>query len=385
MSNVSDKIEKIEKKDIGSALQKFISKDKVETKAVAGIAESVPAAAGYLVNNSIIGEILSVVNTNHRIFNSVRKFQVDGVNASGYVSIPALVTKNTTEPASGTRAYWTDEAATLTRSTPVTAGWNAQLKKITVRCAVTDELYFDQKLLAESIMVEGESKILDLVEREILLGVGKSIKGVAGDGDWGTIGVSTSSDITEAEMKNYVAALHPDAVNAEWYVTPQQYDSIISTNYTADNALVFEGGVYYLFGYRLNKSKFLIGQPYSIVLGDFSKYVLVYQLMQIKESNQFLYDTDQSEIKFNFRIAGMGFGFNESLDDGNEYGWFVVPDGGYAQMSSSSSSESSGSSESGPMMSSSSSKSSESTESAPQMSSSSTSSESDDNPFPQGD
>ena len=326
----------ITKKDLGEFL----------IKSATGLSESIPEDGGHLLTRYMVDQVFDALKYDSIIFNKARKFYVANSRGNG-IKVPYSTTPLTNEPNTGTRAYWIAEAADKTISKPQLGVADMQFAKLVVRVPVTDELLQDAALLADFVIFEAARAITYKVEREAIFGVGKSIKGVAGDGDYATLVVDTSADITEAEIKNYVAALNPLAYKgAEWYIAPQQFDNICSINYTNETGLVFEDGRYYLFGFPVNVVAHLTADPYGIVLGDFSAYGLAIRGPSIAISDDIRFLNDESEIRVVLRIAGAPLTANMTLDDTNTYAFFVVPDGGEANASSSSSSSSSESSES---------------------------------------
>jgi HK97 family phage major capsid protein len=323
----------VDKKELGRYLKDVVS------KAATGNSESVQVDGGSLVGKSIVGPIFNQLESESPIFNKVKKVVV---LKGPTVKIHGMVNEQKDEPTTGLRAYWSDEADSFVASTIKFSGYELDLNRLSVRIPATNELITDCTEFANAFLESANQAVRYKVEKEILMGMKHTIHGVAGKGDEATITVSTSADITEAEIKAYVAKLHPSAYkNAEWYITPQQYDNIISINYTTDNILNFESRSYYLAGFKVNVIPQLVGTPYHVILGDFTKYTIVYIDPKFSTSDDIRFNEGEKEFRLALRIAGHTYAENSALDDGNTYGFFIVPAGGEADASSSSSDSSS--------------------------------------------
>ena len=332
MKNV---LEKVDRKEIGLYLKDVIQ------KTISGNSTQVAADGGNAVGARLISEIFDQLDYKGVIWSKIRKI---GVIRGSSVKMPSMVNTLANEPITGIRTYWTNEGDQSTASKIRYSGIEIELDKLTTRVPVTNELDMDNVNFADSFMEAATESLIYKIEREAFLAVGKSIKGIAGDGDFATVTVSTTTDIVESELKAYVDALHPMAyANAEWYVTPQQYSVITSINYTADNALTFENGNYYLFGFKVVLTPQLVGTPYHVVLGDFTKYAIGYFEPKFSNSIHVRFLEDEKEMVLHTRICGSTFAETSALDDGNTYGFFVLPSGGEAGASSSSSTSSSSS------------------------------------------
>ena len=326
-------MENISKKQIGEYI----------IKSATGLNEAVDADGGHLIVRELVKEIVDTLRLESPFYNKVRKFTVQNQRGNG-LRVPYSITSAANAASVGTRAYWIGEAEEKTISKPQLGQADLVLDKLVVRVPVTDELLSDTSLLADFVIAEAVRAIGYKMDWEMIYGVGKSIKGVAGDGDHATMVVDATADITEAEIKNFVAALNPAAYKrAEWYVAPQQYDHLCSLNYTNETALVFENGSYYLFGFKLNVIPQLTADPYGVILGDFSNYGIAIKGPSIKESSDIRFVNDETEIRVVLRVGGSAICSTMVLDDGNTYGYFVVPGGGEAGASSSSSTSSSSS------------------------------------------
>jgi len=296
------------------------------------------------VSGNLVEEVMTQLGAKGTIWNKARKIIV---NRGPTVKIPSRVNTLANEPSTGIRSYYVSEADQSTASAILYGGTTVELDKIVCRVPMTEELVWDVNSVAQIFAEDASESIVYKIEREMFLGVGKGIKGIAGDGDQATQVVTTANDVTEANLLAYVDLLHPMAYeNAEWYVTSQQYSVILSINFTTPNAIQFWEGRYYVLGFPLVIASQLVATPYHIVLGDFTKFVLAHTPFKFDKSDDIRFLEGEQEFRLQIRIGGSTIATLSELDDGNVYGFFVVPDGGEAKASSSSSSSSSDSSES---------------------------------------
>lgn len=324
-----------EQYQVGMYLKSITQKSNNETTAADG---------GNAVAPNLVTDVMSQLGSKGTVWNKVKKYKV---LRGPTVKIPGRVNTLANEPSTGIRSYWTTESQQSVASAILYSATTVDLGKLVTRVPATMELVQDAPAFAQQFVEDATESIIYKVEREILLGVGSAIKGVTGSNTSATVEVSMSADITEAEMVTAIDKLHPMAYeNAEWYVTPQQYTNILMINYTNETSLVFEDGVYYLFGFPVRVTPQLVASPYHVILGDFTKFAVTYIEPKFDTSEEIRFLEGEQEFRLQMRIGGSTFAQNSVLDDGNTYGFFVVSGSIPAYESSSSSSSSSESSES---------------------------------------
>lgn len=325
---------KMTTKDMGSVLRKLA------TKAVTGSAE---ANDGGNAVASVVSENIFDNSEGYRGFILPLVKKVKALRGPT-VKLRSTVNVLASEPSTGIRSYWVDEADAATLSKIAFQGQSVELGKLVTRVPVTEELDEDLDGEIGSTFLEQatESQIYKL-EKEILMGTG-SIRGVMADGDAATISVAVSNPAApaESELKAMLGGMHPLSRDAEWYVSKAVYQFITTLAYTTPNALQFEDGDYYLFGYKVVQLAHMEDAPYSILFGDFSHYCIGYLEPKNQKSDAVRFLEGEKEYRLSLRVAGNAIGNRATLDDGEEYGWFVCAVGAEANQSSSSeSSESS--------------------------------------------
>ena len=325
----------MEKKEIGRFLKE------VQIKAATGNNEVTDASA--------VGAVISdaIFNQNEYqgvgIWDLVKKVKT---LKGPIVKIRSRVNTLQNEASASIRTYWVNEADASTASLIKYNAKSLQLGKLVTRVPVTNELDADVSDIGEVFIQDASESMLYKIEKEILMGTG-AIKGVMTIGDGATVSIVVSGDVpTETELQAFVNGLHPQAVNAKWYVNKEVFLGITKIAYTTPNAIQFEDGKYFIFGFEVVYVPQMIDTPYNILLGDFSKYSIGYIEPKFDKSEEFRFLEDEKEYRLSMRIAGDTYCEVSDLDDGNYYGFFVVNSLAEANQSSSSSSSSSFSSSS---------------------------------------
>ena len=315
-------------------------------KSIVGASESGVGTGFQLVSPSIQTEIMDGLKYTSKVMSKARVYDVSAIQGNTFIQ-PWFDSSLEDEPSTGTRCYFVDEGGTKTESIPLEDATAFKLGKITCKITFTDYLLEDNERIVDWFISQSQSKIAQKIDKKSFFGVGLPIKGVLGDGDNATVEVATAANVfSKANAVSFINALHPSAENAEWYFSKLQEKTILSQDYTQQNALVFENGKYYLFGRPVNILPALTSSPYSAVLADFTNYVFFHKTITIRRDPQTNFLTDQTTLLVEMRIAG-GMCINTSkLDDGTTYGFVVAEEGGEAGGSSSSSSSSSESSQS---------------------------------------
>lgn len=314
---------------------------RIANKAATGNNEAVSADGGALVQQAVYAGVVETIRNGGRL---ASRAQLVTSNSIG-IKVPFSKTPSSDSPSSGTRAYWAEEAAQATISKPQLGAASLRPGKLVVRVPVTDELLNDVDYLSSYIERESVKAALYKIERCMLLGNQVAVHGVAGDGDGATVSVTVADTPTLANLKSMVAALNPDAYEgAEWYVSPQVYAGIVDNEADHTSYIQFENGRYWILGFPVRCMPQLGDPPNHIVLGDFTRYVLQLREPDFSQSGDLRFDFDETEFRLCQRAAGNAAAATMGLDDGETYGFFVVPDTAEANQSSSSSSASSRSS-----------------------------------------
>jgi HK97 family phage major capsid protein len=322
---------KMSTKELGQAL-----KD-ITVKTATGNNEAVAADGGNAVGSVITDQVFNTLDAYKGTF--IHDVRIARVTRGPIVKLRSRVNTLSSEPSSGIRTYWVSEAAQSDASKFKFLGQSCELGKLVCRVPATMELVEDVEELGQMFKEDATISMGYKVESEILMGTG-AIKGVLTDGDGATISVAVTGTVpTEDELIDFVEALHPMATGASWYVSKTVYSGIIKIDYTTPNAITFEDGQYYIFGYPVVQCPQMATVPYNIVLGDFSAYSIAYIDPKFDKSDAVRYLEDEREYRMQMRVAGNAIAERTTLDDGIEYGWFVA--NSLAEANQSSSSESS--------------------------------------------
>jgi HK97 family phage major capsid protein len=310
------------------------------TKAVTGLSEGVDADGGYLLTRYIANEFIGQMFYESLVASRCANYTWNG--GGDGVKVPYSTSPLQNEPTTGIRAYWIDEAAEKTISYPQIGQINVDFGKLVIRVPITDELRADSAMVYDLVMKQGTGAMAYKIDYEILRGTTSSLHGVVtGVGVNGTtyVGVaSAGGTVSKTDLSNFVAKLHPQAYkNAVWYVNAAVYQDIAELN---DIVVSWsDTGKLYAYGFPVEVAPqldtfttFVKGTtavaahhiPYHMILGDFSRYVIVQRPPQVKESKDFRFEYDEQEIRIVLRIGGRMAADKETLDDAQEYGWIVA-------------------------------------------------------------
>ena len=160
--------------------------------AATGAGEAVPSDGGFLVQTDQSNVLLNMMHESGDLMSRVRRIPISG-NANG-LNLPAI---NETSRADGSRwggirAYWADEADTVTATKPTFRTMELKLKKLMGIGYATEELLADAAAL-ESVMTQGFTEELTFkAEDAIVNGTGSGqMLGILNGGS--TISVSKES------------------------------------------------------------------------------------------------------------------------------------------------------------------------------------------------
>jgi len=229
--------------------------------------------------------------------------------------------RSTVNPLNSTLVYFIEEGAASIPDKIACKETTISLEKLVTRVPLTEEIGEDVEKLPEIVFSDANESLIYKIEHEVLLGT-HSIHGIMTTGMDGTIVYTSSSTPEEDDLISIVALLHPQAKKAKWYLTKALYTYLTSLVYTAKNALTFENGEYYLFGYQLVITPQLVSLPYNLLLADFSRYAIGY--MEPKYKLAYVdWLNDEKQLEVSTRICGSTMGDTSELDDGEQYGWYI--------------------------------------------------------------
>lgn len=225
----------------------------------------------------------------------------------------------------GVRAYWIDEAGEKTISTPVLGSAQMELGKLVVRIPYTDELFNDRPDLVEWLTVAASDAIRNKLEYGMIYNDLGAVLGVAGggDGEKATVKSGFSAVPSEAQLIAAYKLLNPLAVaGARWYVSQATYADLSAATYDVLNRE--EEGQMYIVGLPVEVCPWL-NADLHIVLANFAGYGLAAKQAKVMVSDQLNFDTDQSEFRMVYRVAGKPITEVQEIDS-TDVGYFVIPD-----------------------------------------------------------
>ena len=310
--------------------------------------EGIDSDGGYLVTNELIDQILSGIQQSSVILPKTKQFR-----CNNYGALLPLVSETTRSSGGGGNfnTFWRDEGSAKIDDKVAFYRKDLAMHKLVGLMYVTDQLMQDGQLFNSFIDGFVGERLAWEIDRAILMGdAATSMFGIMGPaGSQGIIGVAEADPLTEAVLENYVKALAPAATrNAEWYMSKENYNDVLDITFTQPNCLIYQAGVTYLYGFKINvmEQMHVAGaSQLDLVLGDFSQYAVVIRSGITKGINVSIkWLTDEQILRWVIRLNGAAYGQRYTLEDGTDVGTFVIPATSPADESSSSSSSTSSSS-----------------------------------------
>lgn len=179
-----------------------------EVRAASGLSEGVPHEGGFLVQKDFATEILRRVYAGGQVIGGTRRIPI-GPNANG-LKMNRIDESSRADGSrwGGIRCYWTDEAATMTASTPKFGQLELTLNKLTGLYYATDELLQDQTALG-AIATEGFAEELTFKAEDAIIN---------GDGSGKPLGVLNANCLVSVakETGQAAATLQVDNLTKMW-------------------------------------------------------------------------------------------------------------------------------------------------------------------------
>lgn len=316
--------------------------------------ELVDADGGYLVGGEIIAPLLHSISQKSMLFAKASKFYSNGPNVNT-AYLPFVDETHRTSSAFQMKAYWIGEGSDKTKAKYTIGLSECKLQKVYCNMAITEELWSDSAMFRSAIdkfissMEEGS--LLWKIEAGMLYGDGSATNGmygIFGPTTHGTIGVAEADPLDEATLNAFNDALAPAThKTSEWYMSEENYIELQAINFTNENDKYYKDGDLYVYGKKVNVVEQMVS-PYDLLLGDVQLYAVALKTSEVESASTIhvLFNSNEREIRFGLRIAGISYGNAYDLDDGTSVASFVVPATSPAEESSSSSSVDSSSSSS---------------------------------------
>ena len=143
-----------------------------EMKAISGMSETVPEDGGYLVQTDFASELLRLTHETGLLTGRVRRIPV-GANSNGLkMNAVAETSRATGSRWGGVRAYWREEAGTVTAAAPAFRTMKLELNDLMGLCYATDQLLADSVALGAVIQQAFSEEFGFLLDDAIIRGSG---------------------------------------------------------------------------------------------------------------------------------------------------------------------------------------------------------------------
>jgi len=291
------------------------------TQFATGASESVPADGGFLVQKDFASEIYKNITSGGEVLSRVNKKTISG-NANGMI----LNAINETDRANGSRwggvrAYWANEAASVTASKPTFRRMEMTLNKVFALYYATDEVLADAGMLGQEATEAFEGELRFKVEDAIINGdgAGKPL---------GTLSSSALVSVTketgqaaatvkyENIVKMYSRLYAPFRNNAVWFINQEvepQLELMSLTVGTGGGPVMLPPGGASAAPYATIKGKPVIPIEFCAALGTVGDIIFVdlsqYKLIEkggiqsaFSIHVQFIYD--ELVFRFIWRVDG---------------------------------------------------------------------------------
>lgn len=313
------KIEQKELKEIGRFIQDIC------TKTSSGNNEAVSADGGAAVGDALSTMVFDQLEYKGTFWHNVKKVEV---TRGPTVKLRSRVNSLAFEPSYGIRSYWIAEGDQSTASNVKYQTTTAALGKLVTRVPITEELAWDVTEIGQMVLEDATESQIYKIEHEMLYGTASIVGVMNATSCVATLASNCAATVpTQANLAAAVDKLHPMAMNAEWYFSKAVYSSILKIAFTTPNALAFENGKYWLFGFPVNVLPQLTAAPYQWLLGDFTRYSIGYIKPKFDTADGIRFLEGERELRLSQRIAGDVYVARTSDDDaGTTYGWFIIPD-----------------------------------------------------------
>jgi HK97 family phage major capsid protein len=292
----------------------------LNTRAAAGLSESVPSDGGFLVQQDFSNELLQDVFTTGVLASRVRRIGISG-NSNSIKINGVDETSRASTRYGGIVGYWEEEAGTKTESKPKFRKIELNLKKLIGLCYATDELLDDASALEGVIRQGFTSEFGFLLDDAILNGTGAGQPlGILNSGCLVSVSKETgqraATVVTENIVNMYSRLFAQSRPNSVWLINqniePQLFTMSLAVGTGGIPVYMPAGGLSgQPYGTLFGRPVIAIEQAASlgtvgdIIFADMNGYILA-EKGGIKSdmSIHVQFVTDQSVFRFVLRVDG---------------------------------------------------------------------------------
>lgn len=293
----------------------------MEIQAALGMSEGVASDGGFLVQTDFTSELLELAHTTGILYGRTATVPISA-NANG-IKINAVDETSRVDGSrtGGVRAYWTAEAADLTKSKPKFRQMELTLQKLTGLYYATDEELQDVAALEANVARWFGEEFGFKLDDALIRGTGAGMPlGVLGHAGTVSVAKETGQDaasiVLENVQKMYGRMWAPSVPRGEWFINQDCWQALFQLS-----QVVGVGGVpVFLPPGGVSAAPFgtLLGRPVTpieqcetlgtvgdILFGDFSQYITIEKGgMQAASSIHVQFLTDETVFRFILRSDG---------------------------------------------------------------------------------
>jgi len=271
-----------------------------EYKTSAGQNEATAADGGALVDLPTV-DVVSPNFMLNSIYDRCKIMNIDSMRNANGITLPKYDVSDVNDGNFwGVAANWVPEGELIPKSTIKFVPKQMKLNKLAVRIPTTNELLMDVPALVGYVNEVGGEALRYTIDRAIIYGNSAySMGGVVGSDDDATIYVAELS--SKMETSQAMASSYYGGQDGIWVLSQDVFNTIV-TEFTDNDALSFEGGDKYLYGYPIYV--LACANRNTMLLGDFSQYQVVQKELRKDISEHVLFDTDESVIRLVARLQG---------------------------------------------------------------------------------
>ena len=288
-------------------------------RAIVGMSETIGADGGFLLQDDFTMELLRNIWDAGQIASLCRRFPTKP-GASGVV-FPVVEETSRVEGSrwGGVRVYRVNEGAQITASKPKFSLERLAFEKLAGMYVMTDELLEDATFLAAWVREAFVEEMSVRIDNEILRGTGAGqMKGILNADSLVTITKETSQAAATINGMNVIKMmsrmLARSAANATWLANQDTLPQLATLTITKDKsdiplytpADIAAGRPATLLGRPLKmvEQASTLGTVGDIILGDFSRYMIIEKDLKQANSIHVYFDTDQTAFRLTLRNNG---------------------------------------------------------------------------------
>lgn len=319
-ANLGEQLRAIQKQATTGQVDERLNKLNNESRAAAGMNESVPSEGGFAVQTDFAGMMMESAAKAGNILPRVDQFTVGaGSNSARWVEIDE--TDVSTTVFGGVQVFWAGEAAAVTASKPVLKEKELKLEKLMGLAYATYELENDSTFISDLYTRAFTLAIQRKLEEGIISGSGAGRPlGILNGGGLVSVAKETNQAadtiVWENLSKMYNRAVNKDSIGSYvWLTNPDVSEQLDFLSFPVGTGGVpvylpasQEGSITTLKGRPVVESDQLkaLGDKGDVLFADLSQYMLIRKGgVQADTSMHVQFLTAENAFRFIFRANGM--------------------------------------------------------------------------------